>query len=158
VRQGQFDAAFQPMVELHGGRILGYEALTRFRDGIGPEVRFAEAAALGLGADLELATLQKAIDASTQLPSGTFLSVNVTPNLVLERQDQISDVLQRSDRSMVLELTERRSQSGAATALIWLAGNAGGIVVAVLVQITQDRPGLAFSLLAATAALVLAVA
>ena len=59
---------------------------------------------------------------------------------------------------VILELTERRSQSGAATALIWLAGNAGGIVVAVLVQVTQDRPGLAFSLLAATAALVLAVA
>src|SRR6185437_14860253 len=94
VRQAQFDAAFQPMVELQGGRILGYEALTRFRDGTGPEVRFAEAAALGLGADLELATLKKAIDASAQLPSETFLSVNVTPNLVLERQDEISDVLQ----------------------------------------------------------------
>ena len=49
-------------------------------------------------------------------------------------------------------------RSSAATALIWLAGNAGGIVVAVLVQAAQDRPGGAFSLLAATAALVLAVA
>jgi cyanate permease len=59
---------------------------------------------------------------------------------------------------VILELTERRSESSAATALIWLAGNAGGIVVAVLVQATQDRPGVAFTLLAATAALVLAVA
>jgi predicted MFS family arabinose efflux permease len=59
---------------------------------------------------------------------------------------------------VILELTERRSETSAATALIWLAGNAGGIVVAVLVQVTQDRPGAAFSLLAVTAALVLVMA
>jgi predicted MFS family arabinose efflux permease len=59
---------------------------------------------------------------------------------------------------VILELTERRSQSSAATALIWLAGNAGGIVVAVLVQTTQNHPTVAFSLLAVTGALVLTVA
>jgi len=59
---------------------------------------------------------------------------------------------------VILELTERRSTSSAATALIWLAGNAGGIVVAVLVQATQGTPAAAFSLLAVTAALVLTVA
>ena len=58
---------------------------------------------------------------------------------------------------MILELTERRSATSAATALIWLAGNAGGIVVAVLVQATQGHPAVAFSLLAGSAALVLAV-
>jgi hypothetical protein len=59
---------------------------------------------------------------------------------------------------VILELTERRSPTSAAAALIWLAGNAGGIVVAVAVQAAQDRPGAAFSLLAATAALVLVLA
>jgi cyanate permease len=59
---------------------------------------------------------------------------------------------------VILELTERRSRSSAATAVIWLAGNAGGIVVAVLVQTTQNHPGAAFALLAVTGALVLAVA
>ena len=58
---------------------------------------------------------------------------------------------------VILELTERRSATSAATGLIWLAGNAGGIVVAVLVQTTSGHPGAAFSLLAATAALVLLV-
>src|SRR3954451_6224542 len=59
---------------------------------------------------------------------------------------------------VILELIERRAEhaSGAATALVWLAGNAGGIVVAVLVQVFQDSPSVAFSLLAAVAALVLA--
>jgi hypothetical protein len=42
-------------------------------------------------------------------------------------------------------------------ALVWLAGNTGGIVVAVLVQATSDTPRLAFSLLAVIAASVLAV-
>ena len=42
---------------------------------------------------------------------------------------------------VILELTERRSPSSAATALIWLAGNAGGIVVAVLVQTALGSAG-----------------
>ncbi|RKQ87870.1 MFS transporter [Solirubrobacter pauli] len=43
-------------------------------------------------------------------------------------------------------------------ALIWLAGNTGGIVIAVLTQAVSSRPALAFSLLAVIAASVLAVA
>jgi EAL domain-containing protein (putative c-di-GMP-specific phosphodiesterase class I)/DNA-binding response OmpR family regulator len=106
VRNGQFDAAFQPMVELDGGHVIGYEALTRFRDGVGPEARFAEAAGLGLGAELELATLATAIEASQRLPSGTFLSVNVTPSLVLDSHDALSDLVGRANRPVVIELTE----------------------------------------------------
>jgi len=106
VRSGQFDTAFQPMVELDGGHVIGYEALTRFRDGIGPEERFAEAAGLGLGAELELATLKTAIEASSGLPHGTFLSVNVTPNLVLDSRDHLCDLVGRANRPVVIELTE----------------------------------------------------
>ena len=106
VRNGAFEAAFQPMVELAGGEIIGFEALTRFHDGVGPEARFAEAASLGLGADLELATLQTAIEASTVLPDRTFLSVNVTPNLVLDRRDALCELIERANRPIVLELTE----------------------------------------------------
>jgi EAL domain-containing protein (putative c-di-GMP-specific phosphodiesterase class I)/DNA-binding response OmpR family regulator len=93
VRSGQFDSAFQPMVELEGGHVIGYEALTRFRDGVGPEARFAEAAGLGLGAELELATLETAITASRRLPSETFVSVNVSPQLVLDSRDALCDLI-----------------------------------------------------------------
>jgi EAL domain-containing protein (putative c-di-GMP-specific phosphodiesterase class I) len=106
VRDGAFEAAFQPMVELDGGGVIGFEALTRFRDGVGPEARFAEAASLGLGADLELATLKNAVMASTALPDGTFLSVNVTPNLVLDRHESLCEIIDLADRPIVLELTE----------------------------------------------------
>ena len=60
---------------------------------------------------------------------------------------------------VILELTERRSAAAgsAATSLIWLAGNAGGIVVALLVQAVVHHPDVAFSLLATLAVLVLAL-
>jgi cyanate permease len=56
---------------------------------------------------------------------------------------------------VLLDLTERRS---AAAALIWLAGNTGGIVVAVIVQALSDRPDAAFGAMAGVALLVLVFA
>jgi predicted MFS family arabinose efflux permease len=58
---------------------------------------------------------------------------------------------------VILELTERRAgaASGGAAALVWLAGNTGGIVVAVLVQAAVDAPAVGFGLLALVAGLVL---
>jgi EAL domain-containing protein (putative c-di-GMP-specific phosphodiesterase class I) len=106
VRRGRFATAFQPMVELQTGKIQGYEALTRFGDGSSPEVRFTEAAALGLGIELELATLATAVEASSRLPSGTFVSVNMTPGLVLERSDAVGELLHDCRRPVVIELTE----------------------------------------------------
>jgi predicted MFS family arabinose efflux permease len=53
----------------------------------------------------------------------------------------------------LLALCERRAQGSvaSATALLWLAGNLGGLVVAVVVGALVDRPSLAFLLLAAVA-------
>ena len=52
---------------------------------------------------------------------------------------------------IILTLVEQRAGDAGATAtgLVWLAGNAGGIAAALLVQATLARPGLAFALLAA---------
>jgi hypothetical protein len=51
---------------------------------------------------------------------------------------------------VMLEVAERRSGDGAAAAagLIWLAGQGGGIVVAVACGALEGTPWLAFSLLA----------
>jgi Na+-transporting methylmalonyl-CoA/oxaloacetate decarboxylase beta subunit len=51
----------------------------------------------------------------------------------------------------MLEVAERRSGDGAAAAagLIWLAGQAGGIVIAVVCGAVEATPWLAFSLLGA---------
>ena len=58
---------------------------------------------------------------------------------------------------VILELTERRAGAagGSATALVWLAGNAGGIVVALAVQAAENTPAAAFALMAVAALLVL---
>ncbi len=54
---------------------------------------------------------------------------------------------------VILEISERRAGSAgtSATALIWLSGNAGGIVIAIVVQIVVHRPMVAFLLMAAIA-------
>ncbi len=56
---------------------------------------------------------------------------------------------------IVLEVTERRAgaASGTAAALLWMAGNAGGLVVTVALAPLLGHPAAAFLLLAAVAAL-----
>lgn len=58
---------------------------------------------------------------------------------------------------VILEISERRAGAAgtSATALIWLCGNAGGIVIAMLVQAVVHQPLIAFLLMAAIALLVL---
>jgi len=54
---------------------------------------------------------------------------------------------------VLLELTERRAgpNGGSATALMWMAGQGGGIVIAVLVQVVVHHPTAAFLLMALAA-------
>ena len=51
---------------------------------------------------------------------------------------------------VILELSERRAgaSAGTVTALLWLAGNAGGLVIAVLVAVLVHHPTPAFLALA----------
>ncbi len=55
-----------------------------------------------------------------------------------------------TDLPVILELSERRAgaSAGTVTALLWLAGNAGGLLVALLVQLLVHHPTPAFLLLA----------
>jgi EAL domain-containing protein (putative c-di-GMP-specific phosphodiesterase class I)/CheY-like chemotaxis protein len=100
-----FTPHFQPLVSLVDSAVVGYEALTRFADGTRPDVRFAEAARLGLGLDLELATVGAALQAAASLPSGAFLALNVSPSLVLAAT-RLGPALAGRRRHLVLELTE----------------------------------------------------
>jgi predicted MFS family arabinose efflux permease len=54
---------------------------------------------------------------------------------------------------VLLELTERRAgaNGGSATALMWMAGQGGGIVIAVMVQVVVHHPTAAFLLMAIAA-------
>jgi EAL domain-containing protein (putative c-di-GMP-specific phosphodiesterase class I)/DNA-binding response OmpR family regulator len=102
----EFHPVFQPIVELGSGAIVGFEALTRFHDGTQPDVRFAEALRGGLGADYELATIRAALDYGTRLPDHVFISINVSPEFVLQGDRRFRELLKGSTRALVLELTE----------------------------------------------------
>ncbi len=102
----RFHPVFQPIVELETGAIVGFEALTRFDDGIPPEVRFAEASAVGLGRDFEMATMRAALDDAVRLPSGAFLSINLSPGFVLHADRGFRQLIKGSTRPLMLELSE----------------------------------------------------
>ena len=103
--QGAFHPVFQPVVDLEEGYVVGHEALTRFADGVAPDRRFADAEMLGLAVELELACAAMAIGAARALPAGTWLSVNLSPAVVLQTA-RVSRMLAAADRPIVLELTE----------------------------------------------------
>ena len=100
-----FHPVFQPIVDLGRDAIVGYEALTRFADGADPEVVFAEAAAVGLGHELETATLQAALAAAKALPRSAWLNLNTSPDLIIAGEP-LRTLLGGSRRRLVLEVTE----------------------------------------------------
>ena len=100
-----FHPVFQPIVDLATGEPIGYEALTRFGDGIPPDRVFAEARRCGLEQDLESVTLRAALVASEALPAERFLSLNVSPTLILAGVE-LRAILADRTRPIVLEVTE----------------------------------------------------
>jgi len=104
-----FLPVFQPVVSLADGLVVGYEALTRFADRASPQQRFTEAASLGLGAELELATVEAAITAARELRGERFLSLNVSADLIVNHGPSLQDAIAGRDRDVVLELTEHEA-------------------------------------------------
>ena len=101
-----FAPVFQPIVDLRNGVPIGFEALTRFADGAAPDRRFGDAAAVGLGRELELATLGAAIGAARRgISPSRFLHLNVSPDLVL-RGTELRALLRDVPHRLVLEVTE----------------------------------------------------
>lgn len=96
---------FQPIVELQTGHTLGYEALSRFGSE-SPEVWFAEATRAGLGEQLELKAISRALELLPDLPEDTFLSLNCSPaTLVSAALDEL--LYKYPGGRLVIELTEQ---------------------------------------------------
>jgi EAL domain-containing protein (putative c-di-GMP-specific phosphodiesterase class I) len=108
VETGDFAIVFQPIVDLVTGEVAGYEALTRFSDGRPPDVWFAEAHRAGLGLELELLAVSRALTTAPANLQG-FLALNVSPLTLLS--PDLERRLNASPRSshLVLELTEHES-------------------------------------------------
>lgn len=98
---------FQPIRDLRSRRTVGLEALARFQANPPrpPDAWFAEARAVGMGIELEVEAVRRAIEEIDRLPLGAYLSVNLSPETAVS--PVLSDVLAGtpSDR-IVLEITE----------------------------------------------------
>jgi EAL domain-containing protein (putative c-di-GMP-specific phosphodiesterase class I) len=72
---------YQPIVELHSGVTVGVEALARFSlpPERTPDRWFAEAVEVGLGTELQLMAVGRALPALDELPDDVYVSVNVDP-------------------------------------------------------------------------------
>jgi EAL domain-containing protein (putative c-di-GMP-specific phosphodiesterase class I) len=67
---------YQPIVDLGRDEVVGHEALARFPGGSPPDVWFGEAHAVGLGVELEVLAVSRALHG---IEDGGYLSINVSP-------------------------------------------------------------------------------
>jgi EAL domain-containing protein (putative c-di-GMP-specific phosphodiesterase class I) len=98
---------FQPILDLKTGRITGCEALARFAPAPtrAPDLWFADAQRVGLGPQLQLAAISKALTQLPQLPPNIYLAVNVGHDIANE--PELLRLLHTIDsRRVVIELTE----------------------------------------------------
>ena len=85
LQSDELGIVFQPVVGLGLNRVAGAEALTRItiEPRRGPDVWFGEAFTVGLGVDLELLAIVRALDQLDQLPTDAYLAFNTSPETVL---------------------------------------------------------------------------
>lgn len=102
-----FFTVFQPMYNLTKNRVAGFEALTRFtaEPPQRPDEWFDDAAKVGLRKELELATIELALEALPTLPKTTYMSFNASAETILG--NQLTDLLSPYPLNrLMLEITE----------------------------------------------------
>jgi EAL domain-containing protein (putative c-di-GMP-specific phosphodiesterase class I) len=104
--RGNLDVEFQPVFDLNDCQIVSLEALSRFwiEPQRSPSVWFAEAAEVGLGSELELAAIRKALERLDDFPVDVSLAINVSPATAVDPRfaKLLADVAGR----LVIEITE----------------------------------------------------
>ena len=101
------DIVVQPVADLRRGTIVGVEALARFatEPRRTPDLWFAEAWSVGLGLELELVAVARALSLLPLLPPDTYIAINASP-ATLESAELLALVAAAGGHRVVVELTE----------------------------------------------------
>jgi EAL domain-containing protein (putative c-di-GMP-specific phosphodiesterase class I) len=102
-----FELAFQPVVDLESGRVVGHEALARFSElpYRPPNEWFDDAKEAGLALELDLLVVRRALSSLAILPADTYVAINVSPDTAQNEKLWAMCSSSMSNR-IVLELTE----------------------------------------------------
>ena len=104
---GSIRIVFQPLIDLSTGKPMAMEALSRFttEPPRKPDEMFDHAWTVGLGIELELAAVDRAVAFIRRLPSDCLLTVNVSPDTVIS--EEFAELMSSLPvERLVLELTE----------------------------------------------------
>jgi EAL domain-containing protein (putative c-di-GMP-specific phosphodiesterase class I) len=102
----EVNVEFQPVFDLEDNTVVSLEALARFwREPMRPPSDwFAEAAGVGLGAELELAAIEAAVERLAEFPPEVALSINVSPATALH--PRFFELLLGIADRVIIEITE----------------------------------------------------
>ena len=104
---GTIATVFQPIVSLADGETMGFESLSRFRaePERPPDKWIAEAHAVGLGLEIEVECVRRALGLRDRIPGTAYLSVNMSPDAILTTEMEAALGEGRLD-GLVIEITE----------------------------------------------------
>lgn len=102
-----FHIVYQPIYSLTDGRLVAFEALTRFdaEPRRTPDVWFHAAASVGRGVDLEIAAIELAVDGAASVPANVLLAVNASPDTLADPR-MVAVLQQNPGRVFGIEITE----------------------------------------------------
>lgn len=104
---GRLTIVHQPIHRIADGVAVGVECLSRFADAATrtPDQWFSAAAAVGLGNELELLAVARAVETIGHVPRDCYVSINASPELVLSGA-LLAPVAGLTPDRLVIEVTE----------------------------------------------------
>ena len=115
VAAGEVEPHFQPIVDLHDRRVIGFETLARWTDqdlgSVPPSIFIPIAEERGIIGPLSQLVLRKAAEAARNWPCDLFLSFNLSPSQLVDQNTglHILAILDRTGfdpRRLEIEITE----------------------------------------------------
>lgn len=108
LHEGELNIVYQPIFDLDKAAVAGFESLARFpaTPARPPDRWFGDAHAVGLGVELELLAIERALQIVPLLNAGLDIGINASPETILD--PRLDGLLSKFDDvgRLVLEITE----------------------------------------------------